>query len=283
MPAVNFRENRQNMGPSWLVHDGADAELAGYVLELLRDAFVERLRQGLLARLPQNDRTGQTTAADDALAAMGRDRRIVRGINESSQTYAQRLVRWLDDWRTAGNPFALMAQLAGYCGLATGPGVAPGTRPSFRTVDVRGNWFSRAADGTLSVSLKQANWDWDGSPTALANWSRFWVIIYPNGLWSTGPRWGDAGINWGQPNNRTWGSTATTDEVASVKGIVADWKPAGTTCVNIILAFDNSSFNPFSSVDTAGLPDSTWGKWHKVAAGVSVPSRLSTARYWDGV
>jgi hypothetical protein len=271
MTAPYFRASRKFMGPPWLVSNG-ESELVGYALDLLKDGFVERLRQGLLARLPQNDPTGATTAPDDALAAMGRDRRIRRGLNETPQAYARRLIRWIDDWKVAGNPFALMQQLAAYLGPV----------PSYRTVDVRGNWFSRAADGTLSISLTQANWDWDAASDALARWSRFWVVIYPNGFWTQGPNWGDSGAKWGTPE-RTWGSTATVDEVSTVRSIVADWKPAGTRCVNVILAFDGTSFNPATARDGTGLPDGTWGHWSKISGGAYVASRLSTARYLDGV
>jgi hypothetical protein len=65
--------------------------------------------------------------------------------------------------------------------------------------------------------------------------------------------------------------------VRALQSIVADWKPAGTRCVNIILAFDPASFNPASPE-----PDGNWGKWTKKVAGVAVPSRLATARYLDG-
>lgn len=266
----NFRQTRKFLGPPWLTQEGESA-LVGYTVDVVADAFMERLRLGHLARFPQNDPTGQTTAPDDALAAIGRDRRIIRGINESAPGYARRLVRAIDDWKTAGNPFALMAQLSAYCG--------PG--PAFRTVDVRGNWYSRAANGTQTTDINVANWDWDGDPYALKKWARFWIVIYPNGLWTVGPNWGDVGFVWGAAN-ATWGTTATQDEVTSVKAIVRDWKPAGTTCVNIIIAFDNASFDPALPRDAAGLPNGTWGGWAHTVGGVVVPVRLSSARYWDG-
>lgn len=265
-----FRIARKFLGPAWLTQNG-DSELFGYALDVLKDAFIERLRRGLLARFPQQDPTG-TPAPDDALAAMGRDRRIVRGINEPSAAYAVRLLRWLDDWRSAGNALALLKQLRGYTGAG----------PAFRTVDARGNWYSLNADGSTSFLMNQDNWDWDGTLTQHQRWSRFWVIIYPNGLWLSTPKWGD-GSRWGQPTGRTWGSTATFDQVSTVRGIVRDWKPAGTRCVNIILAFDNTSFNPATARDGAGLPDGTWATWAKQSGGAYVSSRLSTARYWDGV
>lgn len=266
---ITFRQLRQTMNlPSWLT-DG-ESGLVGYSLDTLKDAFVQRVLNGLLIRFPQQDAQG-TPAPDDALAASGRDRRIVRGINEASANYAARLVRWLDDWQTAGNPFALMQQLAAYCGSG----------PAFRTADVKGNWYSRDALGNLSALINQANWDWDSDPSALVKWSRFWVVIYPNGLWNPAPDFG-IGVKFGD-GVTTFGTTATPEQVATVKAIISDWKPAGTTCQNIIIAFDDTSFNPITLRDGTGLPDGTWGHWSKRVGSVRVPARLSTARYWDGV
>ena len=136
----NFRSTRKFMGPAWLTQNG-ESELVGYALDVLKDAFVQRAFAGLMVRFPQQDPEG-TPGPDDALAAIGRDRRIIRGINEPAASYARRALSGaIDDWKTAGNPFALMQQLAAYTGAG----------PAFRTVDVRGNWYSRAADGTTSV------------------------------------------------------------------------------------------------------------------------------------
>ncbi len=259
---ARFRLLRKFLAPRWLTE--GEGELVGYSLDLVKDAWIERLQNGLLARFPQNGPNGET-APPDALAALGRDRRVVRGINETDVSYAARLIRWLDDRKTAGNPFSLMAKLAEY----TGP------LCSFRTVDARGNWYSRAADGTQSVSLSTGNWNWDDTP--VTKWSRFWVIIYPNGLWTEGQAWGDPTTQaWGDLGH-TWGSTATPDEVQTIRFLVADWKPAGTRCVNIILAFDATSFDPATPE-----PNGLWGRWSQVVSGVQVSTRLQTARYWDG-
>jgi hypothetical protein len=188
---TNFRKSRKSLTATWLTE--GEGDLVGYSLDLVRDAFMRRIELGLLARLPQNDPTGATTPPDDAMAAIGRDRRLVKGINETNQDYAARLLTWLDDRKRAGNPFMLMQQLAAYCGAG----------PAFRTVDVRGNWYSRDAAGVETTSLNQANWDWDGDA---ARWSRFWVIIYPNGLWTTTvDDWGDTDLDWGDAGH-TWGS-----------------------------------------------------------------------------
>ncbi len=260
----NFRKLRRFLGPSWLTSEG-ESGLVGYSLDLVKDGFIERLELGLYSQMPGGTVLGQPAdvAPADALAAMGRDRRVVRGFEESDESYAARLIAWLDDRRTAGNPYTLMQKLAEY----TGQG------PAFRTVDARGNWYSRAADGTRSLVLATGNWDWDSTP--LTDWSRFWVIIYPNGLWTEGPDYGAA--TWGDVPG-TWGSTATSEEVQTIRFLVGDWKPAGTICVKVIVAFDPNSFDPSSPE-----PDGLWGHWSKNVAGVQVPARLSTARYWDGV
>ena len=62
--ATNFRGIRKFLGPKWLVRDGGDSEKVGYSLDSLKDAFVQRLQNGLLARFPQQDPNG-TPAADD--------------------------------------------------------------------------------------------------------------------------------------------------------------------------------------------------------------------------
>lgn len=278
MLPLTFRTIRKRLAPRWLT-DGAGG-LVGYSLDLVKDAFIERLRLGKLAHFPQVNPAGDP-APHDALVLMGRDRRVFRAIDETETEYAARLLPWLDDRRTTGNPFTLMKRLADYVGPL----------PSFRTVDDRGNWFARAADGTETYSLDQGNWNWDDrAGTVVVDtkvvWSRFWVIIYPNGLWTEGPgAWGDADTAaWGAEDGLAWGSTATSEQCATLRAIVKDSMPLGTKCVNIILAFDASSFDP-----TAPEPDGKWGHWGKtIFTGVNnikrrVPARLATARYIDGV
>jgi len=269
MATPRFRLLRKFLAPRWLTEE--EGELVGYSLDIVLDAWVTRLMLGLLARFPQNGPNGET-APTDALAAIGRDRRVVKGLFETEAEYAARELLWLDDRVRQGNPFMLMQKLAEYLGPL----------PSYRTVDARGNWYSRAADGTETSLLKQENWDWSGEPIG-ERWARFWVIIYPNGLWSEYPfDWGDtAGPGWGEgaeTTGLTWGSTAPAEHVNTTRAIVADWMPAGTRCVNIIIAFDAASFDP-----TAPEPDGLWEHWSKNVAGVQVPARLDTARYWDGV
>lgn len=258
-----FRLLRKWLGPGWLAADEDEGELVGYSLDLIKDAWMQRLYLGHLARFPGAAATD--LFKDDVLPAHGRNRRVVRGLFESKEAFANRLLRWLDDRRHAGSALMLLQKLAEW----TGPG------PSFRVVDARGNWYSRSGTGEESVLLKQGNWNWDG-PIG-RRWSRFWVIVYPNGLWTeTAYEYGD-GTDWDQ-DGVTWGTDAPSEHVHTFRSIVSDWKPKHARCVNIIVAFDANSFNPMSPE-----PDGLWGGWSKTVGGVRVPSRLSTARYWGGV
>lgn len=260
---MDFRTRNKQFGPRWLVDDDDESTRIQYSLDLVLDAAMRRTYLGMLARYPD---AAAELGIEGALEAIGRDRRTLRGLGpETDASYATRLKRWLHDAKKRGSPFMLMQKLQEY--------IAAGS--SFRTVDARGNWFSRSATGVETYTLNTGNWNWDSTVPSSPQWSRFWVIIYPGTRWSHSANWG-SGQLWGD-TERTWGTTATPSEVAGVRGIVADWKPAGTRCQNIIIAFDPASFNPASPE-----PDGTWGKPHKVVAGVHVPSRLTTADYWDG-
>jgi hypothetical protein len=251
----NFRNTR--LGPPRYTSKG-EAGLLWYAMDLIMDAFRERAFRSLLARYPDY-------AEDDMLALIAKDRRVVRGIDESIASWATRCKRWLDDAQHRGSPWMLMQKLSEYIGAGS----------SFRTVDAAGNWFSRSAAGVETYSLATGNWNWDNTVSA-SNWSRFWVIIYPGTRWTTSATWG-SGQLWGD-DEKTWGSTATAEQISTVRWLINEWKPLGTKCDTIIVAFDAASFNPASPE-----PDGLWGKWYKTVAGVAIPSRLLTARYADGV
>ena len=263
--AVRFRTLFYSLAPSWLTT--GEGEQVLYSLATMLDTFVERTRLGLIARWPGYD------PPPDALAAMARDRGKIRGINESSATLQARLIPWLDDLKKKGSAFQMIREIRAYLGIPC----------MVRTVDERGNWFTIDENGVQSYLLDQGNWNWDGS-TPPTKRGRFWVIIYPpdssNTPFAPGPTWADPSLwggAWGT-DGYTWGTTATPDQVQSIRSIVRDWKPAGTKCSHIIIAFDTASFDPTGG----GLPDGTWGKHYKIVAGVAVKARLDTARYWRG-
>lgn len=264
MTRATFVNTYRNRLPRWL--QGPVPESIATTL----DGFRSRALRALCLRFPDFAASSLWVDGDAALAAIGRDRRIIRGINEPAAAYAARLIRWLDDHATRGNPFALLRQIRAYL---QAPCVV-------RTVDRRGNWFSIDADGVESTNMNTGNWDWDGGPLSL--WARFWLIIYPvNGVtpWAPSPQWGTATLYGdGDFTNTTYtiGTTATRDQVASVRAIVRDWKPANAACVQIIVAFDPATFTPAGETDPLG-------EWGTAGNHNGSPVRLDTARYWRGV
>lgn len=255
---MSFLEAFSKLVPWWLSEGDGGKVLAS--LSLMSDDFKARAKNALLARFPDY-------APDDAaLAALGRDRRIVRGINEPAAAYAARLKRALDDLRRRGSPFALLEQLQAYL---QAPCVV-------HTVDVSGNWFSIDAAGVETSNLMLGDWVWDALPAA--QWSRFFVVIHPVALvtpWHITGLFGAAGA---VAESDTLGTTATPDQVAQMRQIVRDWKPAHAKCEWIIVSYDAAEFGPGTGTVTSGL----FGDWSKVVSGVRVASRFADARYISG-
>jgi hypothetical protein len=254
---MSFLEAFQKLVPSWLSADDGGNVLAS--LALVKDDFAARAKLGLMARFPSY------APDDDALAAIGRDRKIVRGIGEPAAAYAARLVRAVDDMKRRGSPFAMLEQLRAYL---QAPCVV-------RTVDRRGNWYSIDAAGNESSSIATGNWNWDSTEAAPC-WGRFWVVIYPVG--GTLPWAPSDSVPFA--SRTTIGTTATPDQVASLRSIVRDWKPAGTKCEWIVVSYDAAYWGP-SSIP-ADLPDGTFRNWSKVSAGVRIASRFANTRYFSG-
>ncbi len=260
-----FRHIITNVAPPWL--QGYVGSRILYTCGLIFDEIAEFVTQGMQARMPG---IGTPTA----LPYVGRDRKIVRGFDETDDNYAARLPLWLDvdHHKTRGSPYALITQLKGY--------LAP-HELRIRTVDNNGTWFSEDEDGTRYENLAEGNWDWDGG----TDWSRFWVILYPQAsLWTeTVEMVGDPAL-WGGAVGApvyTVGTTATLNQVQTIRQIVAEWHPAGTTCVNIIIAFDDASFDPTLPPGDPLLPAGDWGT-HGDGLATRGRSRLTTARYWRG-
>ncbi|MFS8066597.1 MAG: hypothetical protein ACMG6S_09530, partial [Byssovorax sp.] len=82
----------------------------------------------------------------------------------------------------------------------------------------------------------------------------------------------------------TVGTTATVAYIEQLRGVLDEWKPAGIAVPYIIISFDPSAFDPLTPgpYPAPGMPDGTWHNHGKVVGGVRVPTRLSSARYWQG-
>lgn len=256
---MSFVDTFRKLGPPWLVDNEVGESLA-----TMLDTFAARARAALTARFP-------AYAPDAAaLAALGRDRRIVRGIGEPAAAYAARLSRAFTDLQTRGNPYSLMEQIRAFLQVDC----------KLRTFDANGNVYTLDTDGTRSASIPGVGagiltWPVTGSE----QWSQFCVAIFPTADESStvAEPWASSASG---ATRTTIGTTATENEVAGIRSIIREWKPAGTVCQWIVVAYDAASFDEAS--DPAKIPDYTYRNWSTITSGVRVPSRLSTARYFSG-
>lgn len=242
-----FRKLFYSLAPEWLTSGEGESVL--YSLHFMVDLWLERARQGVLARFPEH-------APDDALPLISRDRKIIRGLNETRASFTMRLIKWLDSHRIAGNPFSLLEQIRAY--LQADVKVC--------TVDHTGNWYTIEANGAWSYSPATATWNWDTA--SASNWSRFWVIIYAENLWTSATY--DNGSAY--DSRRAWGLSATPDEVDGLRSIIRQWKPAHAKCECIIATLDDSLFPVGTQLD---------GKWGRYSSQTDprTPARSSLARY----
>jgi hypothetical protein len=232
-----FRTIYRWLGPAWLTSKG-DGEKNLHSIGVICDAFAERCRLSLLARMPDY-------AESDTLELIGRDRGISRGIDEPKESYAPRLIRWLADLKTAGSAWTLLDQLRAYvqhnCKL--------------ETVDNNGNRYALNVDGTKTFT--KGAWNWDGT----SQWARFWVIIYQDGTDGGAARWWPKG-KVGSTGNKIGasgtgiGGNLTPKQAGQIKSIIQNWKPAGTSAWACIVVHYY-----------APVPDGNWGKYYKVVAG----------------
>lgn len=266
-----FRTSRNLLGPAWLTSDG-ESELVGYSLDIVKDAFVERIQQGAYARLPFQDPNHTVTSPADALVAHGQTRRVVRGKFDTDAQYAERLLTWLDDSRFRGSAFALLLRLREYVGESP----ITADSPKFAVYTTR-NWYSLDSSGD-PTKHPSTTWLWDSGASA-RQWGRFWVVIWPgtSGLAATQTvAYGDAGAWYGREDLLYGASTITESDAAALKRIVREWKPAGTKCVSLSLDFDVTHW---TTLVTSG-DHRTWGK---ATSGVYAPHRLATLTYTEGI
>lgn len=227
-----------------------------YAFAIQFDALIDWVVLGVKCRFPE-------LALPSALPALGRERGIRRGIFETDAQYAARLINWVPNQKRKGNPYAMMAQIAGYF---------TGYPVKVRIVNNRGTWYTREADGTETWHREVSpNWVWDSNGGTYD--SRYYVLIYVDqGPLQAPHLWGDTGLKWAQTTPKLfWGAQALPGVAASLKAIIEEWNPPHAICDWVLFCFDPASFDPASS--GAGYPDGTWEKW---------ANRLSTARYMRG-
>lgn len=213
---------------------GPVGELYAQYLGFLEDLNVETARQAMNASKMRAE-----TFHVSGLRYIGVERLMPRYPSETDSAYLVRLFGAWVAWKQAGTWQAIVSQLAAY--------------------GVTAQVFVQNRAGPLGAAPTGDVWDWDDDS---ANWSRFYVVIttHPWERWN----WGGTGATYG--DGRTWGSTATVEEVTGVREIIKHWKRAGMVFPHIIIDLG---------------PD---GAWTEPTTGdrYDDPDNRPGAAYWDG-
>lgn len=210
-----FRVRIREPGNSapWLRDDNTTGGRLMYMFGACIDMRLEKIRQGVNDRLPVRrnplDRSviiGVPQA--DALAEIGHDRDISRGLTESDLSYAFRLQRAFDSWRFAGTGRGLLMQILGYL-LAKTPTVrfvsaSYDRGGAFPFVRGATTWYSypEGRDPNIEpvtshcVSGGAGDWNWDGGSPITGSWGAWsgYLVLFSVGAQAwCGPAaaWGD--------------------------------------------------------------------------------------------
>lgn len=314
-----FRDSIRKLSPAFL-QEGVGERLM-YVFGLELDAVMERLHQGIKARFPLV--TGLqskviTPGKADALALIGADRLIDRGLSESDLSYAVRLQRAIDTWRLAGTARAVLGQVLGYL-LAFTPRVrmvssryaadparvawyfARGLIPSvvaasYPPARLSSQWETyeagadpKAEPDNVLVTASGGNWDWDSLSQVDGSWGWWgaWIIIYATSPqdWAHEPTWE---LDPASPYTLgtapgSLGLDVSSDVIESIRGILRTFKSGNVWIRQIIVSFDDALFDPEEPAGGGVNPDGYFGLASRIVSGEYVPSRFADAAYCDGV
>lgn len=268
-PLVNMRDSIRSWIPPWMSDRVPQGFVNGfkflYGFAQTCDLAIQFALEAAWSHFP-------SYAPAEALAHIGRDRKIRRAPNESREDYVIRLLEWLDAAKKRGSATQTLRDLQVYAAPLT---------PTIRIVTASSLWWTLAPDGSITKvnTVPASIWNWDDHPE---KWDRFWIVLYASDWgWVRDGTWGD-GETWGHDPASTWGSTARIEEVQSIRQIVRDNMAADQVCPRIIVSFDDAAFDPTEPLGVDPLPDGTWGKWAKNVSGDYVPSRDPRAIYWRG-
>jgi len=140
---------------------------------IVKDFLASQARAAVVQRFPQY-------AAADSLGAIGNERGLIQGVNESSTAYALRLKQAWDAWVFGGTAFGILSQL-----------FSMGYQDVF--LMQRGSKFSLNGSGALVITAIGTNKSWNPAYPNwnLSFWSAFSIIVdhpYP-AAWLGSSNW----------------------------------------------------------------------------------------------
>jgi hypothetical protein len=255
-----------SIGPTW-IHGrniGGFLEAVGAAL----DDGIQACYEGIFASNP-------LYCEVDALPLISKDRGIRLYETEPEPSKRDRLADWHELRRTFGTHRGELLNLRPYFF----GGKIPRMRIVHRSGDaVSCTWHEMSPEGVYSAFRPAfANWIWDASHGA---YSRFWVIIYVDGIGPDTAVYGD-GTTYGD-GSTTYGAHFSTAQIADMIGMIKEAKSAHSTFAGLIFATDPASFDPASAITTlpdgsTNLPDGNWD--HIMDPVTGLPTRLGSALF----
>jgi hypothetical protein len=183
------------------------------------------------------------------LPYLGRDRKMRRGLNETSAVFAGRLKDHLDVNRRRGLGLLMLEQIKIMLAPAAFDAWIVHNRGTSATPNETG--MALKMDSSEVFTNYETPWYWDDT----GNLSRFWLILSvpdadfdPDGYWGDPGQWGDGGY-WGtEEDPSAW--------MNAIKSVIQDFTPANMTLDTIIIlrASDTAAF-------WASPPDGDWDRW----------------------
>jgi len=253
-----FADRVRDFIPAWMARPIGFRFLLSMVL--LADVGVQMLLEGLAAKFPG---VGTPTA----LPYLGRSRGLIRGMSESDDSFAARLIQWIDRWRVAGGQRAIARAIQEYC---TGA-------PQVRVVNRLGVMTTALAAGAGFVA-QDVTWNWDGTSHPIRSagdyWSELWIVVYS-------PPWAVSGpMGTNTPVDCGIGQLVPRRDVDAIKGLLETWKSAGAYVRAIVWCYDATLFDPSSPLT---MPDGTWGDWafNGSLSGRGLKEQANKIRTWE--
>ena len=247
------------------------------------------------------------TLDERSLGFLGKDRRIPRAPDEPADSYARRLLLWLDQWSMAGTPAGLLyavqpfiypdyprVQLVGRdsfwwtCNALTSRDLTIAEAVSLACPDVPGQdpvrYVPPIGAGTLPRAAiwghQGSNWDWDSisNPERQTFWWDYWLVVSaPN--YSFDGEYDGTGVDevtYGE--NRAYGFDEPFGTFEVFRELIRLYQRAGAECRGVVFLDSANGCDPTATPD-ATWPDGRWGADSKDDGGVVVPTRNLDYRY----
>lgn len=265
---VRFRDLIKSYLPVWLSDKPGQfkGQTVGYreawVLAASLDVLAERYYQSVYNMLGIGD--------PGALQMVGRTRGILRGIDDTNETYLARLQQWLAILKKAGTRRAIASQIRYYLH----------GHPQVEVINCGGAWTRCNYDGSFTeFNLTQTTgvlWSWGSSEGDGP--SDLYVIVTGFGY----------GLRTGTPDTLTVDTNGTgllipQTDTDALRAIISQFRSAGSRIRCVIFAQPGPG-NPSPNVATTYPYNGTWGSWGSYDGSnnyIKNPNRPTGYRYFE--